>query len=290
MLTTGLKVGSALLCIAAIPAISGCANCRAGTRVTTVTSRCGIGGCKEKTAFVPKTPAKVTTQVALTSDLPPNARPGECYAKVFVPPEFATKTERVCVRAESERLEIVPAEFEWVDEKILVKEASSQLREIPAEFATEERVVQTSPGHTTWTKQTQARCVADNTYGPPPQDVFCLVSAPPATTTITTQRVSKPATVEEVTIPAEYQTVRRQKCVRPATTRRIPIPAEYRDIETTVMTSPGRMEWQRVDCDLPAHTEVFRMDTDVKRVKDVTIKTDVIKRDYNDRDLPDDDD
>lgn len=213
------------------------------------------------------------TEFKLTGDLPANARVGDCYAKVFVAPQFDTVTERICVREESERLEIIPAQYEWVDEQVLVKEASTELVEIPAQFETREAVVQTSPGHTTW-KQTQARCVAD-TDGPPPQDVFCLVSAPPTTTSITTECQVKPATVEQRTIPAEYQTIRKQVCVKPATTRRINIPAEFRDIEKTVMISPGRMEWQRVDCDIEATTqgELFRMEseTEFRPVRDVNV-------------------
>jgi len=289
-MSTTLRIGSALLCIIAIPAISGCANCRAGTRVTTVSSKCNLcktsgcrfGKCRDTVALTSTRP----TEFKLTGDLPANARVGDCYAKVFVAPQFDTVTERICVREESERLEIIPAQYEWVDEQVLVKEASTELVEIPAQFETREAVVQTSPGHTTW-KQTQARCVAD-TDGPPPQDVFCLVSAPPTTTSITTECQVKPATVEQRTIPAEYQTIRKQVCVNPATTRRINIPAEFRDIEKTVMISPGRMEWQRVDCDLEATTqgELFRMEseTEIRPVRDVNIDFQH-KVEYPDRDL-----
>jgi len=277
-MSSTLRIGSALLCIIAIPTISGCAHCRAGTRVTTVSSRCNLcrsgpckGDCKGTVALTTH-----QTEFKLTGDLPANAKPGECYAKVFVPPQFETVTERICVREESERLEILPAEYEWVDEQVLVKEASTELVEIPAQFETREALVQTSPGHTTWMKQTQARCVAD-TAGPPPQDIFCLVSAPPETMSIQTECMVKPATVEQRTIPAEYQTIRKQKCVQPATTRRVAIPAEFRDIEKTVMISPGRMDWQQVDCDLQATTqgEFYHMDREVRPVRDVDVDVDV---------------
>jgi hypothetical protein len=300
-----LKIGSALLCIIAIPTISGCANCRAGTRVTTVSSKCNLckssgcrfGQCKDTVALT----THKQTEFKLTGDLPANAKVGECYAKVFVPPQFNTVTERVCVREASERLEILPAQYEWVEEQVLVKEASTELVEVPARFETREAVVQTNPGHTTWTKQTQARCVADNNAGPPPQDIFCLVSAPPTTTTIQTECMVEPAKVEQRNIPAEYSTIRKQVCVKPATTRRIEIPAEYRDIEKTVMTSPGHMQWQRVDCDIDAtaHGELFRMETETRimPVRDTNVdfvdypKRDIdvdIDADLDDPDLDDD--
>jgi len=294
-MTKTLKIGSALLCIIAIPTISGCANCRAGTRVTTVSSSkcnlcksggCRFGKCKDTVALTSHKQA----EFKLTGDLPANAKVGECYAKVFVPPQFDTVTERVCVREASERLEILPAQYEWVEEQVVVKESSTELVEIPARFETREAVVQTNPGHTTWSKQTQARCVADNTAGPPPQDIFCLVSAPPTTTTIQTECMVEPARVEQRNIPAEYQSIRKQVCVKPATTRRIEFPAEYRDIEKTVMTAPGHMQWQQVDCDIEAtaYGETFRMETETQivPVRDTNV-------DYNldvDVDIEDDND
>ncbi len=67
----------------------------------------------------------------------PNAQPGECYAKVFVPAEYKTVTEEVVTREAAEKIEIVPAKWEWVEEKVLVKPASSKLVVVPATFKSE---------------------------------------------------------------------------------------------------------------------------------------------------------
>jgi len=182
---------------------------------------------------------------------------------VYLPPQFDTATERVCVREASERIEIVPAEYDWVEERVLVKEASKQLVEVPAQFDVKDHVVQTSPGHATWVKADEARCVAD-TPGPAPQDVFCLVSAPPTTMTIQTEQLVHGPKVKEVTVPAEYQTIRKQKLVRQATTRKVAIPAEFREVKKTVMVAPGRMEWQQVKCDPGA----VQMNKEFSRVSD----------------------
>jgi inosine/xanthosine triphosphate pyrophosphatase family protein len=48
--------------------------------------------------------------------LPPNAKPGECYARVFVPPTYKTETAQVITREASERVEIIPARYEKVTE------------------------------------------------------------------------------------------------------------------------------------------------------------------------------
>lgn len=239
MLSRRLKIGSGLVCILAIPAISGCAHSKAGTATVTASSKHKPGH------------AERNNKAALTGATPLYAEPGECYAPVFVPPEFDTVMERVCVREESEKLEIIPAKYEWVEERVLVREASTKLIKVPARFDVRNRLVQTSPGHATWIKANtnQVRRVAD-TPGPLPPDIFCLVSEPPTTMTVQMKRMVKGPKVKEVAVPAKYQTIRWQKLVRPAMTRRITIPAEYREVKKIVIVAPGRMEWQRVgDCD-----------------------------------------
>ena len=63
--------------------------------------------------------------------LPPDAKPGECYARAFVSPTYGNETARVLKREASERVEIVPARYDWVEEKVLVKDASERLEVVP---------------------------------------------------------------------------------------------------------------------------------------------------------------
>lgn len=224
--------------------------------------RCGLcnkPGCPGCNGFGPN-------GLPRTSELPRNAGSGECYAQIYLPPEFETVTERVCVREESERIEVIPAAYEWSEERILVKEATTELVEVPAQFDVQNQTYQTDPGHSAWVKADQDHCRA-NTSGPAPQDIFCLVSEPPSNMTVQIQRLSRPAEVKEVHRPAEYQTVRKQKMIRPASTRRVKVPAEYQNIEQTVMVVPARLEWQRVQCDAQATTG-RGLDTQIRRVKD----------------------
>ncbi|ETW94323.1 MAG: hypothetical protein ETSY2_49950, partial [Candidatus Entotheonella gemina] len=118
----------------------------------------------------------VGAQTAATDDqelFPPNAKPGECYARVFVPPTYKTETARVLRREASERietspakyewvekrvevhgpsekLEVVPAAYEWVEERVMVSPASSRTEVVPPVYETlKERVIDT-PAHTVW--------------------------------------------------------------------------------------------------------------------------------------------
>jgi len=181
------------------------------------------------------------------TDLPPNAEPGECYAKVYVAAQFKTLTERHMVQEASERIEIVPAQFKWVEERIMVKEASTQLEVVPAEYKWTEKTIQVAPAHTGWVLQNAADCANPEKLAR--GDVFCLRTTPPAYRTIRTQCLAKAACVRSVTIPAEYQAIRREVVASAATTRRICTPAEYEDIQKTVLVCPERIKWEHVICE-----------------------------------------
>ena len=66
--------------------------------------------------------------------LPPEAKPGECYARVFIPPTYRTASEKILKHGASERLEVVPAKYEWIEKKVLVTEASERLEVVPAKY------------------------------------------------------------------------------------------------------------------------------------------------------------
>ena len=52
---------------------------------------------------------------------PPNAKAGECYAKVVVPAKYKTLEERVLVQEASNKISIIPAKYEWIEKKIKIK-------------------------------------------------------------------------------------------------------------------------------------------------------------------------
>lgn len=132
---------------------------------------------------------------------PPDAQPGECWARVFIPPTYQTKSEQVLVRGSSERLEVipakytlveekvlvkeaserievVPAEYKWVEEKVLVKPDSKKLVEIPAKYEWQEEKVLVKAAHTVWKKGRGPIEKVDNSTG----EIMCLVEVPAAST------------------------------------------------------------------------------------------------------------
>lgn len=176
--------------------------------------------------------------------LPPNAKPGECYARVLVPPTYKVETEQMLKREASERLEVVPARYEWVEEQVLVKPASKRLEVIPAVYETETERVLVRPAHTVWKKGTGPMQRVDHATG----EIVCLVEVPATYKTVTKRALKQPATTRTVEIPAEYRTIKVRKLVSEPEVRRIPVPAEYQTVSRRIQLTEERLEWRPILC------------------------------------------
>lgn len=191
-------------------------------------------------------------------DLLPPAEPGQCYARVFVPPTYETQTEevlksaateriellpatyetveeQVLVEAASERIEVIPAVYGWVEEQVLVKAASSRLEEVPAQYEWQEERILVKPAHTVWKKGEGPIQKLDEATG----EIMCLVEVPAEYKTVRKRVQVAPPTTREIEIPAEYKTVKRQVVTTPATTRTVEIPARYKTVKVRKVVAPA---------------------------------------------------
>ncbi|MDP8033721.1 peptidoglycan-binding domain-containing protein [Pasteurella atlantica] len=209
---------------------------------------------------------QLPTQSMNTNLYPPNAKPGECYARVLTPVKYDIKTEKVLAKAASETIAIIPATYKTVEERVLVTEKSTKLQVIPATYKTVEEKILVSPekevlvkvpatyktveekilvrpAYTTWkrgvnpitglgtpytkiTKNGKIVSKHDQTTG----EIMCLVEVPAKYKVVSKRVVATPATVERKVIPAKYKMVSKRVVVTPATTKEIVIPAKYKTI------------------------------------------------------------
>ena len=234
-----------------------------------------------------------------TALFPPQAQPGQCYARVLTEAKYRTWEERVLVREESEAVEIVPAQFEDVQERILVKEESTRIETIPAEyeivseqvlvkpasqkivevpatFRTVTEEVLDKPAYTVW-KRGAASTFADpvlsqnvNATG----EVMCLVEVPATYKTITRSVVDVPAHTQEVEIPAEYRTVEKRIVKSPATTREVIIPAEYDTVAVRQLVEPASERRSKI----PAE---YRQVSKTEKVSDAELQWQQVLCDIN---------
>jgi hypothetical protein len=189
----------------------------------------------------------------------PQAKAGECYARVFVPPNYQTKAEQMLKAEASERVEVIPASYQWAEEKVLVTEASERVEVIPASYKTvEERVlvseaservetvpavydtvteqVLVKPAYTAWKKGRGPIEKIDQATG----EIMCLVEVPAEYKTVAKRLLKTPATTRKITIPAEYKTITKRVVDQPATTRTIKIPAEYSTVKVQKLAQPAQ--------------------------------------------------
>lgn len=191
--------------------------------------------------------------------LPPDARAGQCFARVFTPPRYKTETvtvlkkdasqrieivparyetqeERVLIREASERIEIVPAQYEWVTEQVLVEPASERIEEVPAVYRTEYEKVLDKPEHTVWQKGTGPITKIDEATG----EILCLVTIPATYKTVKKRVLVREATTQVIAVQASYKTIKKRVVKAPATTRKVTVPAEYKIIKTRKLLEPAR--------------------------------------------------
>jgi outer membrane murein-binding lipoprotein Lpp len=191
--------------------------------------------------------------------LPPNAKAGECFARVLIPPVYETTSERVLAKDASASIKIVPAKYEWAEERVLVKETSEKLQvvpatyktesekilvkaastrmvEVPAVYETESEKVLVTPAREYWKKGRGPIEKVDGSTG----EIMCLVKEDAVYKTVTRKVLKTPATTREEAIPAEYKTITRTVVDKPATTRKIEIPAEYATVKVRNLVSPPK--------------------------------------------------
>ncbi|MEJ1464853.1 MAG: peptidoglycan-binding domain-containing protein [Candidatus Sedimenticola sp. (ex Thyasira tokunagai)] len=200
-------------------------------------------------------PATATPVAAPLGDLlPPNAKSGECYARVWVPAAYRDLTKDVLVREESERVEIIPAEYSWAEETLLVKEASSRLETVPAVYGTETETIMVKEASRNWN--------VSLAKGAAPASHELLKAA--TDHGIDMDAATPGMCFHEHYIPARFETDEQQVLVSEASSKVAVSEAKYRMVEKRVMVKEASFRMQEVPAvykweeeqvvDKPAHT------------------------------------
>lgn len=196
---------------------------------------------------------------AVSGDLlPPNAAPGECYARVWVDAEYQTLAEKVLVAQESTSIDVVPAQYETVTKTVLVSAASSKIKTIPAIYGTETDTIKVRDGARIWRVGTSiksapasnallaaARDHGINLDGVSVGQCFHEHYVPAQYSAVTEQVITKAATEDVTIIPAQYEMVEEQVLVREASTKLIEVPAEYETFEEQIIDKPAHTIWKK---------------------------------------------
>ncbi|MGF1548303.1 MAG: peptidoglycan-binding protein [Thiotrichales bacterium] len=213
--------------------------------------------------------AAAPAQVTMSGDemLPPNAKSGECYARIWIPPQFKTVTEQVLQKAEGEKIEVDPAQYEWSTERVLVSDASERLETIPATYKTVSERVLVRSGETFWTFGTSgpasakgpnakvadaARLNIAKSNGVPESaqigQCFAEYYIPGKYGTKTEQVLAAEGSQKIEVIPARYENVTERVMVKGPSERVETVPAQYKDESEQVLVRAAHTTWQISEC------------------------------------------
>ena len=187
----------------------------------------------------------------------PDAKPGECYAKVVIPAQYKTELVDVTMREASARFETTPADYETIETKVLVKEAAKKIVPVPAEYETVVETVEIAPAQKKWMagKSRKARPVNPALLTAIGAGGIKLEELPvgsclseyyvPAQYREEEVRVLKTAAYDKIEVePAAYEMVEEKVLVKEASKKVVEVPAEFETVTEKVLVAPATTAWK----------------------------------------------
>ena len=188
----------------------------------------------------------------------PDAKPGECYAKVITPAVFTTRSEEVVIQDASERIETTPALYETTEQTIIVKEAGRLIEVDAAVFTDAIEKVEVRPAETSWSTRVgnQAQPASPGSLegivrsgvdldAVEPGTCFREYYTQPEYKTEIRRVLKKEGSSVIAVSAAEYETVEQRVTVKEASSQVIDVPAIYRTETQAVLVEPARSVWKK---------------------------------------------
>ena len=192
------------------------------------------------------------------SNVLPDAKPGECYAKVVIPAQYRTESSTVVVKEASEQLKIIPAKYETVEERIMVSEAGSELKVVPATFGTDTETYEVSPASTSWVMSSVnsgigadsalvalARANGAAIDSARPGQCFHEHYAPASYKTVTERMLVTEASEQVKLSAAQYEWVEQRVMVSPASRKLVEVPAVFETRQERVKVEDAKTVWKK---------------------------------------------
>jgi len=191
-------------------------------------------------------------------DILPDARSGECYAKVLVPPVYKTESVSVITQDATEKLTIIPAKYTSSNERIMIREASKKLTAVQPEFEEVTKKIKVSDAETMWVRDSlkgniavSAGTLADlgssgvNVDDAQPGQCF-YEHFKPATYKTVDEKVMVSVASEELTVqPAVLAASEKQIMTKPASKRLVEVPTVFKTVEDKVLIEPAKSVWKK---------------------------------------------
>ncbi|MGB0922484.1 MAG: peptidoglycan-binding domain-containing protein [Alphaproteobacteria bacterium] len=190
--------------------------------------------------------------------LPPDAKSGECYARVWVEPTYKQISKRVLVKEAGEKIEIIPATFETTEARVLVSEASTRAIAVPAVYGTKEERILVSAAKRAWKTGLEhnsapasdailatARKHGINLDAATPGMCFHEHYLPARYSTADKQVLVQEEATQNLTTEPVYRTVAKRILISEASTKVENIPATYAWEEERILDKPAHTVWKK---------------------------------------------
>ncbi len=188
----------------------------------------------------------------------PDAKPGQCYAKVMVPAVYEKKTEEVLVQEASEKIETIPAEYTWEQQQVLERSATTKLVPVPAVYSKVTEKIQVSPRQVYWTNRLDKKGLPVSRVllqGAKAGGVDLDTAIPgmcfreyflPAQFKEETKEVLVKESAENIdVIPAEYEWVEENILIKEAAKKIVEVPVTYKTVTEEVLLEPAKTVWKK---------------------------------------------
>ena len=227
--------------------------------------------------------------------LPPNAKPGECFARIQVAPVFSTSketvqradgynklkvipavygTEKKTVLAKEavDVISVIPAVYGWSSEKVLVSPPITQIQRVPAVYGSDSTKVLVKPAHSVWKKGTGPITKVDSATG----EIMCLVEVPATYRTVTKRTLKTPETTRSVVVkPAVYKTVKTRVVKEAARTVTKTTPAVYKTVTVKTLVKEATTSSVAVPPVYESITKTVKVKDGYSRWASILCKTNV---------------
>ncbi len=194
-------------------------------------------------------------EISLT---PPNAKAGECYARVVLPAQYEDVEEKVLVKEASEKIEILPAEYEDVEEEVVIVPETKKLEPVPATYKEVTETIEVKPALRTWKSSLNKKAhlvspillkaveaTGVNLKSAEPGDCYKEYFVPRKFKTTAEDVLVRNEHNETKVIEPEFEMVEKTIVVKPASKKIVEVPAEYDEIEEKVLVEAEKTVWKK---------------------------------------------
>ena len=201
--------------------------------------------------------SRQTAQGEGMRDALPNAKAGQCFAKVLIPGKYETVTEKVMVREASNRIEIIPARYQIVDKKVEVKAASEKIIAVSAVYKKVEEKILMSPEKLVWRKGHSRKSGA----APGSWVASAIAAGIPGSAevgqcfveyqqdahykTVQEKVLKREASARIEIIPAQYEWIEQKVLIKEASEKIIDMPATYENRKEKILERAAYTTWKK---------------------------------------------